>query len=66
MIDPVGLAPPDSVAWSVSTVPIGPPADAVVTSAGVAGVMVAFSLASLHAPATAALAASPLYEAIQR
>ena len=34
VIDPVGLNPPDSVAWSVSTVPIGPPAEAVVASVG--------------------------------
>ena len=60
VIDPVGLTPPDSVAWSVSTVPTRPPADAVVTRAGAAVVMVALSLAPLQAPGMAALLASPL------
>ncbi len=59
---PVGAAPPANVAWSVSTVPTAPPAEAVVVIVGVVGacVMSALSFAASHTPETGALFASPL------
>ncbi len=60
VIVPVGAAPPDNVAVSVSTVPIGPPPEAAVTIVGVVFPMSALSPTALHAADTALLLASPL------
>ena len=37
VMSPVGAVPPDKVAWSVSTVPIAPPAEATVVITGIVG-----------------------------
>jgi hypothetical protein len=60
VIVPVGLKAPANVAVSVTVPPTGTAGDATVERVGAACPTITASLASLHAPATAALLASPL------
>ena len=57
---PVGLKPPVRVALSVTAVPIGPSADAMVEMAGLAMPIVADSFGALHGEMAGSLLASPL------
>ena len=66
---PVGLAPPATVAVSVSAVPTGPPAEAWVEMVGVTGpadVMLTDSLAALQGEVAGLLTPSPEYAAVHR
>ena len=66
MIVPLGFRPPASVAVSVTVPPATTPGDAWVVSVGTTPATTTDSPGSLQAPATAALFASPEYEAIHR